>query len=67
MPREFDLAGILFPGLLPLLVACAALTWLLDGLLARFELYRHIWHPPLFRLALFVCLFGGAGLVVYGG
>lgn len=66
MPREFALAGILFPTLLLVLIVSAALTWLLDGLFARFGFYRYIWRPPVFRLALFVCLFGGGGLLIYG-
>jgi hypothetical protein len=65
MPREIVLSGILFPSLLVVFVAAAALTWLLDGLAARVGLYRVLWHPPLVRLALFVCLFGGGGLLIY--
>ena len=65
MPREFALYGILFPTLLVVFIAAAALTWVIDDLLARARLQRYIWHPPLFRLALFVCLFGAAGLVLY--
>ncbi|MGH8505519.1 MAG: DUF1656 domain-containing protein [Stenotrophobium sp.] len=65
MPREFALAGIYFPTLLALFVGAAAIYWLLDGLLARWGLYRYVWHPPLFRFALFVCLFGSVGLLVY--
>jgi hypothetical protein len=28
-------------------------------LLARIGLYRLVWHPPLFDLAVYVCLLGG--------
>jgi len=66
MPRELVLSGILFPTLLVVFVAAAALTWLLDNLAARAGLHRFLWHPPLVRLALFVCLFGGGGLLIYG-
>lgn len=66
MPRELVLAGILFPTLLLVFVAAAALTWLLDTLSARLGLQRFVWHPPLLRLALFVCLFGVGGLLIYG-
>lgn len=66
MPRELALAGILFPTLLLVLLISVSLTWLLDGVLARVGFYRHVWRPPLFRLALFVCLFGAGGLLIYG-
>ncbi len=65
MPRELALSGVLFPSLLLLFVVAALLTWMIDGLIARANWQRYLWHPPLFRLALFVCLFGGAGLIVY--
>ena len=64
MPREIPFAGTLMPGLLPLFAACLLLMILLDLLLGRIGLYRHVWHPSLFRLALFVCLFGAAGLLL---
>jgi hypothetical protein len=38
--------------------------WLIDSLLGRYGLYRFVWHPPLFRLAVFAGLFGLAGLLV---
>lgn len=65
MPRELALASILFPTLLLVLLVSASLTWLLDGVFARFGLYRFIWRPAVFRLALFFCLFGGGGLLIY--
>lgn len=65
MPREVDLFGLLMPSLLPLFVACLLAQWGFDSLLARSGLYNHAWHPALLRLSLFVCLFGGLGLLVY--
>ncbi|WP_049623359.1 DUF1656 domain-containing protein [Frateuria defendens] len=62
MPREFALMGVLFPGLLPMFLGSLVLMLLLDHVFARTGLYRQVWHPSLFRLALFVCLFGTAGL-----
>lgn len=62
MPYEIDIADVLVPGLLPLFVGCLLLLWLFDTVFGRLGLYRHVWHPPLFRVALFVCLFGTAGL-----
>lgn len=60
MPREIAVYGVLMPALLPILIGVAALYWMLDTTLARFGVYQQVWHPPLFRLSLFVCLFVAA-------
>ena len=65
MPREIALFYVLMPSLLPVFIACGALYWLLDRLLTRIGLYRRVWHPALFRAALFVCLFSGIGLLLW--
>ena len=65
MPREIALGDALVPGLLLLFVVSLALLWLIDWLAGRFGLYRLVWHPPVFRLALFVCLFGGLALLLF--
>jgi hypothetical protein len=57
MPREIAVYGLLMPTLLPILIGVGALYWMLDSTLARFGVYQHVWHPPLFRLSFFVCLF----------
>lgn len=66
MPRELDLFGLLVPTLLPILLLCIGLQWALDHGLTRLGFYRHVWHPALLRLSLFVVLFGLLGLAVYG-
>jgi hypothetical protein len=65
MPRELDFEGILFPTLLAIFIAAAAVYWLLDGLLARAGFYQWVWHASLFRVCLFVGLFSALGLLVY--
>jgi hypothetical protein len=65
MPREIALADALVPGMLLAFVGCLLLLWLVDAIVGRFGLYRFVWHPPLFRAALFFCLFGAAGLLLY--
>ncbi len=57
MHREFDFTGVLVPGILTLLVISAALWSVLDQVLVRYAIYRRVWHPPLFRLSLFLILF----------
>lgn len=64
MPGEIAIYGVLVPGLLPIFLGCLLLMALLDVLIGRYGLYRYVWHPPLFRLALFACLFGLAGLLL---
>lgn len=65
MPREIALGDALVPGLLPVFIGCLLLLWLLDWLAGRFGLYRWVWHPPLFRLAAFVCFFGAFALTLF--
>jgi hypothetical protein len=64
VPREIAIQGVLVPGLLPIFLGCLLLMVLVDLLIGRYGLYRYVWHPPLFRLALFACLFGLAGLLL---
>ncbi|APZ42207.1 DUF1656 domain-containing protein [Acidihalobacter ferrooxydans] len=63
MPRELSVFGALMPSLLFVFVFSLLLQWGVDHLSARFGLYRHIWNPPLLRLAVFVCLFCTLGLL----
>lgn len=65
MPREIALGDALVPGLLVVFVVSLALLWLLDWVAGRFGLYRLVWHPSLFRLALFVCVFGSFALLLF--
>jgi len=65
MPREMNLFGVYAPTLLLIFVGAAVLQWLIDELLGRLGLFAQLWHPPLFRLSLFICLFGGGALLVY--
>jgi hypothetical protein len=65
MPREIALGDALVPGLLVLFVLSLVLLWLLDWVAGRFGLYRLVWHPSLFRLALFVCVFGSFALLLF--
>jgi steroid 5-alpha reductase family enzyme len=45
-------------------VVCA-LLWALDAVAGRRGWYRYVWHPSLFRIAVFTCLFGGLGLLLF--
>lgn len=65
MSREIALSSVLMPTLLPVFLACVVLYLLVDYLFARIGLYRLVWHPALFRAALFVCMFSGIGLMLW--
>jgi hypothetical protein len=59
MLREVGLFGALAPSLLLYLPATIALFLAVDWLGSRLGVFRLFWHPPLARLAVFVCLFSG--------
>jgi hypothetical protein len=63
MLREIALFGAGVPSVLLYFLAAVALFLGVDQLAKSLGFYRLVWHPPLVRLALFVCLF--AGLVLF--
>jgi hypothetical protein len=63
MLREISLFGALVPSVLLYFLAAIALFLVIDRLASPLGLYRLVWHPPLVRLALFVCLFAGLVLL----
>jgi hypothetical protein len=65
MPHDITLFGAYVPVLLALFFGGIVLSWALDRVLAYFGFYRLVWHPSLFRVCLFVCIFGELGLRVY--
>jgi hypothetical protein len=58
MHGEFSLYGIFVPTLLALMLLAFAVMNGLRFLLLKVGAYRHIWHPPLFNLALYVLVLG---------
>lgn len=65
MPREIALHGVYLPTVTLLFLIALGVTWGLDRVLAWIGLYRFTWHPALFRICLFVCLYGGMALFVH--
>ncbi len=65
LPREIAFHGVYMPTLTLLFIATALACWALNRVLAAAGLYRFAWHPVLFRVSLFACLFGGLSLFVY--
>lgn len=65
MPREIALLDALVPALVLAFLAAGVITLILDRILASRGIYRHLWYPALFRIALFACLFSAFGLIIY--
>jgi hypothetical protein len=63
MLREIGLFGAGVPSVLLYFLAAVPLFLVIDRLLSPIGVYRLVWHPPLVRLALFVCLFFGLVLL----
>lgn len=60
---EIDVLGMFLPWWLVIGVLSYLLAWGIVALLERTQLTRHIWHLPLFFLALVVLLYSAIGLV----
>jgi hypothetical protein len=65
MSHDFAVFGIYVPVLLVFFFAGLVLSGVLDRIISLLGGYRLVWHPQLFRVSLFVCIFGGLGLLVY--
>jgi protein AaeX len=63
MLREVSLFGALVPSLLLYFLASVPAFLALDVLASRLSVYRLLWHPPLARFGLFVCLFSALSLL----
>jgi hypothetical protein len=57
MLRELPIFGALAPSYLIYFLAAILLFVILDQLAAKLRLHRLLWHAPLARLGLFLCLF----------
>jgi len=64
MNAELSIFGVFVSSLL----ACALIAFLLELAIKRtlesVGFYRLVWHPALFNLAMFVCLLGGAVMLL---
>lgn len=59
MIGTIDVFGMSLPWLMPLAAVTLLLMWLARRLLAVFGIYRWIWHPALFDMALYVLMLYG--------
>ena len=65
MIGETSFYGLYLPWLMPLALAALGVLWGLRLLLGATGLYRHIWHPALFDVALYVLLLYGLSQAAY--
>ncbi len=63
MPREIPLFDALVPTLFLVFLVSIVLQTVLDRVMGRCGVYRYVWHPPLFRLSVFICIFCVCGLL----
>jgi len=56
MIKEINFAGVLLPPLMGYALAAGVIWLVLRFALTRADLYRFVWHPPLFNTALYVIL-----------
>jgi len=56
MIGEIDIQGLYIPWLLVLALVTLVISKALSALLSRLGLYRLVWHPALFDLALYLIL-----------
>lgn len=64
MIGEIHILGLYAPASLVSAIAAGLMILLIRRALARAGLYRRVWHPGLFDLALYVVLWTGAALLI---
>ncbi len=64
MIADTNFFGVFINGGLISAVAGLLLLWPLRRILIAADLYRFVWHPPLFDLALFVVAWGGVAFAI---
>ena len=65
MPLDITLYGVQMPTLLPIFVIITILQIAVDGIIAQTGIYKYVWHPGLFKIALLVCFFSSVCLFIY--
>ncbi|WP_319584728.1 DUF1656 domain-containing protein [uncultured Pseudodesulfovibrio sp.] len=61
---DYNIYGVLVPAVAVLACISLAMSALLGRLFAKLGLYRHVWHRPLFNVALYIALLG-LNVIVY--
>jgi len=66
MYGEFSLHGVFIPTLIGLMLLAFLVQNGVRVLLIKAGAYRHVWHPPLFNLSLYVLVLGGVFALLRG-
>ena len=66
MTGQLNIYGVYVPVLLVMMLIAYMFKSLLGSALARLGLYRWVWHPPLFNLALYVMVLGALFMLTTG-
>jgi hypothetical protein len=62
--RDIPIFDVYVPAIIVIFLAGAVITWGVDLALEWTGLYRHVWHPDLFRASILVSICGLLGLLV---
>ncbi len=57
--------GVQIPALALIFLICGIFQILLNRVMSDLGVYDYVWHPGLFRIALFFCMFCAASLFIY--
>ncbi|QGZ31040.1 DUF1656 domain-containing protein [Stutzerimonas stutzeri] len=66
MTGHLDIYGVYVPLLLVVMLIAYLLKSLLTAVLGRLGVYRWVWHPPLFNLALYIMVLGALTALASG-
>ncbi len=65
MPRDVMIFGFVMPMLVPIFFVCIPIMWRVELLFRGLNVYAHVIHPALFRMAVFVIVYCALCLIVY--
>ncbi|WP_035994447.1 DUF1656 domain-containing protein [Paraburkholderia caribensis] len=65
MPYQLSILGVYVPTVIVLCLAGIAVTWVVDCVLSRLEVYSHVWHPALLRAAMLAGICATLDLLAY--
>jgi len=57
--------GVQVPTLVFIFLIAGVLQLVINRILQDLRVYHYVWHPGLFRTALFICLFSIPSLIIY--
>ncbi|AXX86765.1 MULTISPECIES: DUF1656 domain-containing protein [Malaciobacter] len=60
-----SLFGIQIPALILIFLFAGVIQILLNRVFADLGVYEFVWHPGLFRTAIFICIFASFSLIIY--